>query len=206
MISDLEELERAQDLLTQAMQQLADEGVAVTRPPVGVMIEVPAAVYQAEQLARRVDFLSVGTNDLAQYLLATDRNNPRVSMRLGSVHPALLRALQQVVDAAHRAARKVTVCGEIAGDPATGLLLLGMGFDGLSMSPAALPQLKWAVRGTTSARLRSFAAEALLCERPDALRRLLEAELADVGSERLLSSTESDRRDDRREPLPATAV
>ncbi len=206
MISDLEELERAQDLLTQAMQQLADEGVAVTRPPVGVMIEVPAAVYQAEQLARRVDFLSVGTNDLAQYLLATDRNNPRVSMRLGPVHPALLRALQQVVDAAHRAARKVTVCGEIAGDPATGLVLLGMGFDGLSMSPAALPQLKWAVRGTTWSHMRSLAAEALLCERPEALRQLLDAELADIGLERLLSATGSGRRYGHREPLPATAV
>lgn len=198
MISDLDELERALDLLEQAMCQLSNEDVAIARPPVGVMIEVPAAVYQAEQLARRVDFLSVGTNDLVQYLLATDRNNPRVSMRLGPVHPALLRALQQVVDGAHRAAKKVTVCGEIAGDPAIALLLLGMGFDGLSMSRASLPGVKWAVRGTTLSHMRSLAAQARRCEHPDALRQLLEAGLADIGLERLLEM--------HREQVPTTAV
>jgi phosphotransferase system, enzyme I, PtsP len=109
MICDLDELERVLDLLGQAVQQLADEGFAVSRPPVGVMIEVPAAVCAAEQLACHADFLSVGTNDLAQYLLATDRNNPRDSTRLGPVPPALLQALRQIVDATHRAGKTVTV-------------------------------------------------------------------------------------------------
>ncbi len=185
MICDLDELERALDLLGQAVQQLADQGFAVSRPPVGVMIEVPAAVYEAEQLARHADFLCVGSNDLAQYLLATDRNNPRDSTRLGPAHPALLHALRQIVDATHRAGKAVTVCGEIASDPAMGLLLLGMGFDALSISPTALPQVKWAVRGTTLARMRSLAADALRCARSDALRDLLDATRIDIGLERL---------------------
>ncbi len=191
MISGIGELEQALELLEKAVQQLVEEGFPVSCPPVGIMIEVPAAVYQAQELARRVDFLSVGTNDLAQYMLATDRNNPQVSFRLDPAHPALLRALQQVVDAAHRAGKPVTVCGEMAGDPAIGLLLLGMGFDGLSMSAAALPRVKWAVRSATSARMRSLAAEALLCEHPVAVRRLLDAILKEIGFERVISESGS---------------
>jgi phosphotransferase system enzyme I (PtsP) len=145
------------------------------------MIEVPAAVYGAEQQARRADFLSVGSNDLAQYLLASDRNNPRDATRLGPAHPALLRALQQVVESTHRAGKTVTICGEIASNPAVALLLLGMGFDALSVSPAALPQVKWAVRGTTSARMRTLAADALRCARPHDLGDLLGAILLEIG-------------------------
>ena len=203
MISGLDELEQALALLNQATQQLVDEGFPVSRPPVGVMIEVPAAVYQAEALARRVDFLSVGTNDLAQYMLATDRINPRVSNRLDPTHPAVLQALQQAVDSGHRAGKPVTVCGEIAGDPAMGLLLLGMGYDGLSMSPAALPGVKWAVRGATSARMRSLADEALLCERPDAIHQLLDAVRRDIGLERLVSAPAPNRSDAHRSQTTA---
>lgn len=191
MISGLDELEQAQEWLDLAVQQLLDEGFPVLRPPLGVMIEVPAAVYQAESLARNSDFLSVGSNDLAQYLLATDRNNPRVSRRLDLAHPALLRVLQQAVDSAHRAGKPATLCGEIAGDPAMGLLLLGMGFDGLSMSPVALPRVKWAVRSTTSEYMRSLAKQALLCERPDAIRSLLQAARIDIGLELLETETRS---------------
>jgi phosphotransferase system enzyme I (PtsP) len=151
------------------------------------MIEVPAAVYQAETLARRADFLSVGTNDLVQYLLAMDRNNPRVSDRLSPAHPALLKSLQQVLEAAHRSGKPVTVCGEMAGDPGMALLLLGMGFDGLSMTPLAIPRVKWALRSVTSARMRSLAAQALLCESPDAVRQILDEALLEIGLEPLVS-------------------
>ncbi len=181
MISGPEELEQALELLELALGQLLDEGYPVTRPPVGVMIEVPAAVYQAEALARGADFLSVGTNDLAQYVLAVDRNNPRVSGRLEPAHPALLQALREIVGAAQRVGKKVTVCGEIASDPAMALLLLGMGFDGLSVSYAALPRVKWAVRATTSARMRALAEEALGCERVHRIRGLLDAVLREAG-------------------------
>jgi len=193
MISGCDELEQAADLLEQAMQQLADEGVPISRPPLGVMIEVPAAVYQIESLAERADFFSVGTNDLAQYLLATDRNNPRVSSRLDPAHPALLKALQQVANSAHGANRSVTVCGEIAGDPAMALLLLGMGFDGLSMSPAALPRVKWAVRKVTATSMRCLAAQALQCTSPAAIRRALDAARLDLGWEQFAAHGGSDK-------------
>ncbi len=192
MISGLDELEQALQLLEQARDQLLDEGLSVSRPSVGVMIEVPAAVYQVDALARRIDFLSVGTNDLAQFLLATDRNNPQVSARLDPVHPALLRALKEIADSAHRLGKPVTVCGEIAGDPAIALLVLGMGFDGLSMSPAALLKVKWAVRSVTMATMRIMAAEALRCESPDGIQRLLGAIRGDFGLEALSSGHADD--------------
>jgi phosphotransferase system enzyme I (PtsP) len=203
MLSGLDEVEQALEFIDQASDQLLDQGLEVSRPPVGVMIEVPAAVYQAESLARRVDFLSVGTNDLTQYLLATDRNNPRVSTRLDPAHPALLQALQQVVEAARRAGKPVTVCGEMAGDPVLALLLLGMGFDGLSMSPAALPRVKWAIRKVTVPRMRSLAEQALLCERPEAIRPLLVEVLREVGLESLAPGYHRRRSDSLPDTLPA---
>ena len=186
MISDVDELEQALGWLDQAVRQLIDEGFPVSRPPIGVMIEVPSAVYQAEALASRVDFLSVGSNDLAQYLLAADRNNPRVSRHLDPAHPSLLRALQQIVDSAHKAGKPATICGEIAGDPAMGLLLLGMNFDGLSMSPASLSRMKWAVRHTTLDHMRSLAAQALSTGQSERTRRLLQTALTDIGLEPLV--------------------
>jgi phosphotransferase system enzyme I (PtsP) len=172
-------------LLDQAERQLVEEGFAVTRPKIGVMIEVPAAIYQIEQLARHVDFLSVGTNDLSQYLLATDRNNPRVSRRLDCAHPALLHALQHIVHAARRAAKPVTVCGEMANDPGCALLLLGMGFDGLSISATAIPRVKWAIRSVSATHMKALAGQALRLDRPERVHRLLEQTLRDAGLERL---------------------
>lgn len=183
MIGGIDELEQTLQLLDQAQEQLLDEGIDVARPDVGVMIEVPAAVYQADALARRVDFLSVGTNDLAQFLLAADRNDPQTSARLDSVHPALLQALKQIADCARRANKPVTVCGEIAGDPALALVLLGMGFNGLSMSPTALLKVKWAVRTVSTATLRAMAREVLRCESLGGIHRLLAVIRADIGLE-----------------------
>jgi phosphotransferase system enzyme I (PtsP) len=145
------------------------------------MIEVPAAVYQIATLARQADFFCIGTNDLAQYLLATDRNNPRVSRHLDTAHPALLQVLQQIAGAARRADRPVTVCGEIACDPAMALVLLGMGLDRLSMNPAALPRVKWAIRQVSADWTRQLASQALACSDPAALARLLETVPAAVG-------------------------
>ncbi|MCL4316069.1 MAG: phosphoenolpyruvate-protein phosphotransferase PtsP, partial [Gammaproteobacteria bacterium] len=126
--------------------ELSENGEAATMPQVGVMIEVPSAVYQVDAIAERVDFLSVGSNDLTQYLLAVDRNNARVAALYDALHPAVLRALMQVVEGAHRNKKPVSVCGEMAGDPAAALLLLGMGVDSLSMSVASLPRVKWMIR------------------------------------------------------------
>jgi len=185
MINGVSEVEQALALLDQARCQLLEEGVAVSCPPVGLMIEVPSAVYQAEELARRVDFFSVGTNDLAQYLLAIDRGNPHVSQRLDPLHPAVLRALRHVVDASRQAGKPVAVCGEIAGDPSGALLLLGLGFNRLSVSAAALPRVKWAIRSVDFSQMELLARQALTLEKPEAIRRLLEQTLKDAGLDRL---------------------
>jgi phosphotransferase system enzyme I (PtsP) len=141
------------------------------------MVEVPAAVHQLEQLAQKVDFLSVGTNDLAQYLLASDRNNPRVSSRLHHYHPALLQALRQIAQTAARAGKPVTVCGEMANEPTCALLLLGMGYRALSISAMAIPRVKWAIRNSSAAQMRTLAAQVLSLDRPDHIHRVIEQAL-----------------------------
>ena len=185
MISDSNDLEQALALIDQAQRQLLEEGLAVKRPHVGLMIEVPAAMFQLQQLAQRVEFLSVGTNDLAQYLLAADRNNPKVSGRLDPCHPALLRALRQIVHTARSTGKPVTVCGEMANDPGCALLLAGMGFDGLSISATAIPRVKWAIRSVSAVRMKTLAEQALELDRPEPVHRLLEQVLQDAGLERL---------------------
>jgi phosphotransferase system enzyme I (PtsP) len=149
MISNVMELEEALELLYRAHEELLEEGYKMELPPVGVMIEVPAAVYQAKELARRVDFLSVGSNDLTQYLLAVDRNNPRVADLYHAYHPAVLRALKIIVDSGHAEGKPVSICGELAGDPGAAVLLMAMGFDVLSMSAYNLPKVKAVIRQIT---------------------------------------------------------
>jgi phosphotransferase system enzyme I (PtsP) len=145
------------------------------------MVEVPSAIYLAESLARKVDFLSIGTNDLIQYLLAVDRNNARVADLYQSLHPAVLRALQQIVEAARRAGKAVGVCGEMAGDPAAVILLLGMGVSTLSVSVPALPRVKWVIRSFTQQRAQELLALAWRMEEPLAIRSLLNEALVDAG-------------------------
>ena len=130
-------------------------------PKVGAMIEVPSAVFLTGPLADRVDFLSVGTNDLAQYVLAADRNDANVATPYDGFHPAVLDAVVRVVRDAHERRTPVTVCGEMAGDPAGALLFLGMGVDGLSMSASGLPRVKLAIRTFRAERARALLAEAM---------------------------------------------
>lgn len=181
MVSDVEELTAALALIEQARQQLIEMRFAVVRPRIGIMIEVPAAMFQLEQLARSIDFFSVGTNDLAQYLLATDRNNPRVSERLDPCHPAILQALMQIVTAAKRTSTPITVCGEMANNAGCALLLLGMGFDGLSLSATAIPRVKWAIRNGASMRMKELADQALQLGHAELVHQLLEQELRSLG-------------------------
>ena len=139
MISGVHELDDAQHLIHRAWGELTSEGLDVEMPQIGVMIEVPSAVYQARELAHMADFLSVGSNDLTQYLLAVDRNNARVAALYDYLHPAVLMALKEVVSAAHAEGKQVSICGEMAGDPVAAVLLLAMGFDSLSMNSTHLP-------------------------------------------------------------------
>jgi phosphotransferase system, enzyme I, PtsP len=181
MISSVGEVDESLRLLQRAGEELRDEGVAVMMPKVGVMVEVPSAVYLAEALARRVDFLSVGTNDLVQYLLAVDRNNARVADLYHALHPAVLRALKEIVIGVHKAGKSVSICGEMASDPASVILLLGVGINSLSVSIASLPRVKWVIRSFSCARAKTLYEQAMQLEHPDAIRELLNQALIDAG-------------------------
>ncbi|MEL7400981.1 MAG: putative PEP-binding protein, partial [Pseudomonadota bacterium] len=187
MVSSVSELEAAKKLIHRAYQELLEEGFGITMPPVGVMIEVPAAVYLARELARRSDFLSVGSNDLTQYLLAVDRNNPQVADVYQPFHPAVLRALQEVVTAGKQAGVSVGICGELAGDPGAAVLLMAMGYDVLSMNATNLLKVKSVIRDMTMDVARQLLDEVMT--KPDAqtVNQFLEEAMSEGGFTRLLA-------------------
>jgi phosphotransferase system enzyme I (PtsI) len=161
-VSGLAELRLALELLEQAKGELRAEGERFREDlPVGLNIEVPSAAVVADRLAASVDFFSVGTNDLIQYLLAVDRSDPRVAGLYEPLHPAVLRTLSGIARAAAAADRPVAVCGEMAGDPLHAVLLVGLGFRELSMAPSAIPRVKEALRSVTAAQAHELAARAL---------------------------------------------
>ncbi len=155
------DLRLARELVARAEEELAREGLPFRSVPVGLTIELPSAALTADLLAREADFFSVGTNDLIQYLLAVDRMDPRVAPLYEPLHPAVLRALKRIADAAVASGRPLSVCGEMAADPLHALLLVGLGVRELSMSPAAIPRVKAAVRMATATESKT-AAEACL--------------------------------------------
>ena len=181
MVTDVQEVDEALRLLRKAYTEVRDEGYDVEMPQIGVMIEVPSAVYQARALAKRVDFLSVGSNDLTQYILAVDRNNPRVANLYDSLHPAVLRALMQVVDNGHQEGKHVSICGEMAGDPASALLLLAMEFDSLSMNASSVGRVRWAIRHFTKKKAAKLLHEVLSMESAVMIRCHLELALERAG-------------------------
>jgi phosphotransferase system enzyme I (PtsP) len=184
----VEEVSESLELLTRAHLEVQEEGMQTALPRVGVMIEVPSAVFMAAALARRVDFLSVGTNDLTQYLLAVDRNNSRVASLYDSLHPGVLRALQQVVTESHRERRPVGICGEMAGEPEAAVLLLGMGVDSLSMTASRLPRIKWVLRSFRQDHARELLARALALEEQAAVRELVQRALHEAGLSALVGN------------------
>lgn len=181
MVTTLSEVEEAAYLVGQAYEELLEEGYRIERPKLGVMVEVPAAVYLARELAKRVDFLSVGSNDLTQYLLAVDRNNARVAGLYDVFHPAMLRTLMKVVEGGHAAGIEVSICGEMASDPLAVILLLAMGFDTLSMNSTSLPRVKWVIRNISLAQARKVLADVLELEHPAEIRLYLQKALEDEG-------------------------
>jgi phosphotransferase system enzyme I (PtsI) len=161
-VSGLRDLRLALALLEQAKAELRAEGVPFREDvPVGVNLEVPSAAVVADLLAAEVDFFSVGTNDLIQYLLAVDRTDPRVSSLYEPLHPAVLRTLRRITEAAAAHGRPLSVCGEMAGQPVEAVLLVGLGFRSLSMAPSAIPRVKEALRAVRAADACSLAERCL---------------------------------------------
>lgn len=192
MISSIPELEEAQALIRRSYKELVEEGLSIKMPPVGVMIEVPAAVYQAKDLAARADFLSVGSNDLTQYLLAVDRNNSQVADLYNSFHPAVLNALQLIVNAAHSQGTSVSICGELAGDPGAAILLAAMGYDALSMNSTNLPKVKSVIRAVTLQQANKLLEEVMQLSDAESITTHMETALQRLGiisRPRLLAET-----------------
>lgn len=181
MISCLSELREAMDVLYSAVDELNEDGIAVNLPKVGVMIEVPSAAYLTSSLAQMVDFVSIGSNDLTQYILAVDRNNERVAKLYDSLHPSVLFALRHIVKQAHEAMRPVSVCGEMAGDPAGAVLLMGMGVDSLSMSMGNLARIKWVIRSVPYTLARQALKSALQMQNAEEIRNYINDLLEEQG-------------------------
>lgn len=182
MISGREEMRRANAVLEECKAELRAEGRAFDEHmAVGSMIEIPSAAMTADLLALDCDFFSIGTNDLIQYLLAIDRVNDRIAHLYEPTHPAVLRTLRHIVVEAHRAKIKVSVCGEMAGDPAYTALLFGLGVDELSMTPPALPAARHILRNMKLSDARKLAQNALAMDSPSAIHRLC----ADFAEDRL---------------------
>ena len=156
-----------------AVDMLADQLGVLRRPPIGAMIETPAALYALDEILELADFVAIGTNDLTQYMLAADRDWAEATDDCTALHPAVLRAIKQVVDAAEKRQCPVCVCGEEAGDPDFACLLLGLGIRELSLSPDRAAPVRQAIREINSQRAREIANEALRCRRPSEVRELL---------------------------------
>lgn len=176
MVTSIEEVREVHRIFDEVRRQLVEQGYDVAADvPVGVMIEVPSAVLVLPHLIKEIDFVSVGTNDLVQYLLAVDRDNAFVSKLYDVHHPAVILALREVARVANAAKKPCSVCGEIAGDYATALLLMGLGFDSVSLVPSLLPEVKFAVRETTYVEAVEIARQALETSTSDGVRRVLQA-------------------------------
>lgn len=172
-VSSVEQLREARAMVAAAAEDLARRGETVPRVPVGVMIEIPAAAYTADLLAREVDFLTIGTNDLIQYCLAVDRADERVSRLYEPLHPAIIRMILMVRRAARRRGLPLSLCGEMASDPALLMLLVGLGLTEFSMTPGAIPVAKQVLNEVRSDDLRAMARRVLRRSTVDEIEREL---------------------------------
>jgi phosphoenolpyruvate-protein phosphotransferase len=185
MVATVAEVRAARAVLEQCRAELLAEGQAVAEEmQVGIMVEVPAAVIMADHLAAEVDFFSIGTNDLSQYTMAADRTNARVAPLATAFHPAVLRLVRDVIQAAHARGKWVGLCGELAGEPLALPILLGLGLDEFSMNPPAIPVAKQIIRALTLAEAREVAQAALALDSPQDAQALVREWIpaADVGA------------------------
>ncbi|MFA4993334.1 MAG: phosphoenolpyruvate--protein phosphotransferase, partial [Candidatus Omnitrophota bacterium] len=181
MVSGIEELRQANGLLQEAKDELKQKGLEFDdKIPVGVMIEVPSAAMTADILAKEADFFSIGTNDLIQYCLAVDRGNEKVAYLYEPAHPAVLRMVKQVIDAAHEAKIKVAMCGEMAGEPSLALILLGLGLDEFSVPPQVIPELKFIIRAIVFKAVQEIAYEAMKLSTGTEVEEFARKKLAEI--------------------------
>jgi len=174
LVTTVEEVLAARAMMREEAEALAREGISAAESvPIGVMVETPAAVVIADRLAMVSEFFSVGTNDLTQYTLAVDRGNARLADRFTSHHPAVLRQLKTVVDAASNRGISASVCGEMASDPLSVIMLVGLGYDTLSVSPQDLPLVKWVVRNVPLESARAAARASLEAGTPEEVRQAI---------------------------------
>jgi len=181
MVSSISELDEALILIDQAYKEMREDGEEVNLPRVGVMIEVPSLIYQIDTVAARVDFLSIGSNDLTQYLLAVDRNNSSVAELYDSLSPSVILAIKAVIEGAARHNVPVSVCGEMAGDPRAALILLALGVDSLSMSASSLLRVKWVLRNFSRERAQELFADIMRLDNARQIRFYLTTALIDAG-------------------------
>lgn len=181
MISSISEVEEALRLLRQAHREVIEECYDICFPQIGIMIEVPGVVYQINELCKYVDFFSVGSNDLTQYLLAVDRNNMHVASLYNCLHPAVLCALKIIVESAKSHNKNVTICGEMASDPVSVIVLLGLGYEIFSMSAHSLLRIKWLIRNFTISRAKELAEDVLMLHDAKIIRHTLEENLENAG-------------------------
>jgi phosphotransferase system enzyme I (PtsI) len=175
MISGVEELRRAKAVLEEVRQELAGKKTPFDKNmEIGIMIEVPSAALTADVLAREADFFSIGTNDLIQYTLAADRVNERVAYLYNPLHPAILRLIQRVVEAAHAERIWVGMCGESASDPALTPLFVGLGLDEFSVVPSFVPQLKHCIRNLNFSDSKDLAGKVMNCATTAEVEAILE--------------------------------
>jgi len=187
LVTRLDEVERTRAIVAEEAERLAQSGAQAARTlPVGVMVETPAAAVMADRLAAISDFLSVGTNDLTQYTLVVDRGNARLADRFTPHDPSVIRLLKMVADAGRAAGKPASVCGEMASEPLSAFLLIGLGYETLSVAPPALPLVKWTVRQISAAQARAAAEGALAARSADEVLDILRLTLADAVDLKLL--------------------
>jgi len=187
LVTRLDEVERTRAIVAEEAERLAQSGAQAARTlPVGVMVETPAAAVIADRLAAISDFLSVGTNDLTQYTLVVDRGNARLADRFTPHDPSVIRLLKMVADAGRAAGKPASVCGEMASEPLSAFLLIGLGYETLSVAPPALPLVKWTVRQISAAQARVAAESALAARSADEVLDILRLALADAVDLKLL--------------------
>jgi phosphotransferase system enzyme I (PtsI) len=181
LVTRLDEVERTRALVAEEADALRKAGIeAAMSVPVGVMVETPAAAVMADRLAEISDFLSVGTNDLTQYTLVVDRGNARLADRFTPHDPSVLRLLKLVSEATRAAGKPASVCGEMASEPLSAFLLLGLGYETLSVAPPALPLIKWLIRQVTTTQARAAADAALAARTAELALDILRFSLAEA--------------------------